>query len=132
MYLCPLHFILFECLQLHVHLFIILHHLKVLIEHLLQFNLNASLRCFWKMFWFHSKILFHKINIISSQCLYFSLFVGFDYSFEHSHIYIKIGIFDVWRIWICFFICYLLVFTTTTLFVTCNNQVGNNICIIAH
>jgi hypothetical protein len=31
-----------------------------------------------------------------------------------------------------FFTCYLLVFTTTTLFVTCNNQVRNNICIVAH
>jgi len=48
-------------LQLHVHMFIILHHLEAFIKHLLPFN-ECAWRCFPKKFWPYFNIVSREVN----------------------------------------------------------------------
>jgi len=64
------------------------------IYHILTLWYSWYSPCFWP----HSKIISCKVNTTFSQCFHFQFPIDFNHNFEHMHMWIKINIFDIWRI----------------------------------
>jgi hypothetical protein len=113
--------------QLHVHLFIIFHHLKLLTKCLLQLS-ECTIIMFSQKNWSHFKIIFQKENV-NRFTMYFSLVSPLVFIIALNTRTCELG-------WVsltyggygrCFLTCYLLGFIIVALFATCGTQMGNDV-----